>query len=188
MNDIVNRIAIRVKTAIGKALIKAVTDTDEIQLVKIAGISGEVQDGIERIQNYGMSSNPPVDSEAVAVCVGGSKDHTVVLAADSGAYRVTGLATGEVVVYSQFGQEILLKTDGSVEITAPAGVTVGSGTSPVALAIQTNAKFEAISNAINSAAVGTADGGAAFKANLIAALNISFPTIGDVDSSNLSAD
>jgi phage baseplate assembly protein V len=187
MNNIVNRIAIRVKTAIGKALIKAVTDTDEIQLVKIAGISGEVQDGIERIQNYGMSSNPPVDSEAVAVCVGGSKDHTVVLAADSGAYRVTGLATGEVVVYSQFGQEILLKTDGSVEITAPAGVTVGSGTSPVALASEVDELWGDLYKLFATDWIPVAqDGGAALKTAFTSAFPPPGP--GSTSSSNLSAD
>lgn len=188
MSDIIDRLAHRVKGAIVGALVKSVVDIGEIQLVKIAGRSGEVQDGIERLQNYGMSSNPPVDSEAVAAGIGSSMDHVVVIVVDSGANRPTGLETGETAFYSMFGQQITNKSDGTVHVSAPAGTDHGNGTSPVALAIQTNAKFEAIVDAINSAAVGTSDGGAAFKANMIASINASFGSIGNVDSSNLRAD
>lgn len=185
MSDIIDRVAHRVKTAVGKALIKAVVDTGDIQLVKIAGLSGEVQDGIERIQNYGMSSSPPVDSEAVAVCIGGSKDHTVVIAADSGAYRVKALPTGEVVVYSMFGQEILLKTDGSVEITAPAGVDVGTGSSPVALSSVVDQLWTQLNSAFTSWIPVAQDGGAALRTSFLAA----FPSApSSTASSNLRAD
>lgn len=187
MTDNLDRLKHRVQMVLGKALIKDVDDSGEIQLVKVEGFSGEIQDGLERIQEYGVSSNPPVDSEAVVAYMGSSRDHGVVIATDSGAYRVSS-DSGEVVIHSQFGQTILLKNDGSVEITAPGGVDVGNGTSPVALSTQTDAKFQAIVDSINSAAVGSADGGAAFKANLIAALNIAFNAIGHVDSSNLRAD
>jgi phage baseplate assembly protein V len=106
--EIINKI----KAGIGKALIESVVDTGAIQLVKIQLMENEIQDGVERIQNYGLTSNPPKGSECVPVFVGGSRDHGVAVAVDCGAFRVTGLASGEVCVYSKFGQKILLKANG----------------------------------------------------------------------------
>ena len=188
ISEIAGRISDRIKASISKALIKAVTDSNDIQLVKVPGLSGETQDGLERIQNYGMTSNPPNDSEAVVAAVGGSRDHCVVIACDSGQYRVTSLERGEVAYYSQHGQTILLKTDGSVEITAPGGVDVGSGSDSAAMAAKVNAKFEALVTSIENATTTATDGGAAFKAALVTALNMAFEAIGDVDSTNLRAD
>jgi len=106
--EIINKI----KAGIGKALIESVVDTGAIQLVKIQLMENEIQDGVERIQNYGLTSNPPAGSECVPVFVGGSRDHGVAVAVDCGAFRVTGLASGDVCVYSKFGQKIPLKANG----------------------------------------------------------------------------
>lgn len=113
ISEIINKI----KAGIGKALIDAVNDDGAIQLVKIQLMENEIQDGVERIQNYGMTSNPPAGSECVPVFVGGSRDHGVAVAVDCGAWRVTGLASGEVCIYSKFGQKILLKSNGEILFT-----------------------------------------------------------------------
>jgi phage baseplate assembly protein V len=109
---VISEIINKIKAGIGKALIESVVDTGAIQLVKIQLMENEIQDGVERIQNYGLTSNPPAGSECVPVFVGGSRDHGVAVAVDCGAFRVTGLASGEVCVYSKFGQKILLKANG----------------------------------------------------------------------------
>ena len=184
MNDIVERVAHRIKTAVYKALIRAVVDTGEIQLVKISGLSGEVQDGIERIQNYGISSNPPLGSESVVACIGGSKDHVVVIATDSGAYRVKALNSGEVVIYSQFGQQILLKSNGSVEITAPAGVSVGNGSDAVAMGTKTDAIVSTISATATGQVCATPGAACPFATALKTALEL----LPSVASTNLTAD
>ena len=187
--SLTDRIVRRVQMAIGKALLNAVVDTGDIQLVKIEGQYGEVVDGVERIQNYGMSSNPPPDSGAVAVSIQGCRDHQVVIACDSGAHRVTSLPTGEVVIYSMYGQQILLKTDGSISITATAGVDVGTGSAPVANATAVQTLLSVISEAVapGGVPVVTPTPGATcpIATALMAAIESSSDTI---PSTNLRAD
>ena len=113
MNPI-NKIANRIKSAVCKAIIESVSDGNEIQLVKIAGMDNDVQSGVERIQEYGITSNPPIGSEAVVLYVGGNKDHGIVVKTDSGEFRIQSLKSGEVCIYSQHGQKILLDENGDI--------------------------------------------------------------------------
>lgn len=114
MSEILSRTANRIKAAIGKSLIDAAADDNEIQLVKISGMDNETQPDIERIQEYGMTSNPPIGSEAVVLYLGGNHDHGIVVKTDSGEFRIQSLKSGEVCVYSKFGQKILLDDNGEI--------------------------------------------------------------------------
>lgn len=114
MSDIMRRVVSRIKSVVGKALIESVSDDNDIQLVKISGLADEVQSDIERVQDYGITSNPPVESEAVVLYINGGKDHGIVVKTDSSEYRVQGLKTGEVCIYSKFGQKILLDENGEI--------------------------------------------------------------------------
>jgi phage baseplate assembly protein V len=89
-----------------KSLIQLVDDSTKMQLVKVTLLSDEDQDGVERVQEYGMTSNPPIGSEAVVVQCAGASDNLVCIKVDSATYRILGLLPGEVCLYSQFGQTI----------------------------------------------------------------------------------
>ena len=106
----------RVQMMVTKAVIDQVKDGNNIQLLKVGGLAGEVLDNVERIQNYGLSSNPPREGETVILCVGGNKDHPIAIAADSGADRKTGLASGEVAIYHKNGSFIYLKNNGDIQL------------------------------------------------------------------------
>jgi phage baseplate assembly protein V len=181
----IDRIGHRVNGLLVKGLIKGVTDSGDLQLVKIETLSGEVQGGIERLQPYGITTSPPIGSEVVAGHLNGNKDHGVVLVADSGAYRVTGLGAGEVAIYSQHGQKILLKTGGAVEITAPGGVSVGAGSDAVALAAKVDVLWATFYSMFSTWVPAPQDGGSALKAAFTAAF-ASPPA--SVASTNLKAD
>ena len=124
MFDALTKLANRIFMLFGKALINTVDDTTAIQLVKISGLADEVQDKIERVQNFGFTSNPPEGSESLVACIGGNRDHTVVIASDSSEHRKKNLKPGETAVYDKNGNYIYLKEDGSVEISASGGVVI----------------------------------------------------------------
>lgn len=143
MSGVIERMANKIKSAVGKALIEAVADGNEIQLVKVSGLDNETQSDLERVQEYGITSNPPIGSEAVVLYVGGSKDHGIVIKTDSGEFRVQSLASGEVCIYSQFGQKILLDQNGEIISSNSGGKTTldssgvfiaGDGTDDIATA------------------------------------------------------
>lgn len=94
-------------------------------------------------------------------------------------------APGEWLVFSRNTAGVVQAT---LHLKADGTVNAGNGSDFVAMSTTTDQKIEAIYNAIASAAVGSADGGAAFKANIIAALDISWPLIGSIASTNLKAD
>lgn len=106
MKSVLKKVVHRVQMTVGRAIIEAVKDNDEIQLVKISGLDGEVQDGVERIQNYGFSSNVPKGGEAVVLYVQGNREDGIVITADHGEYRIKDLQSGETVMYSQHGQTL----------------------------------------------------------------------------------
>jgi len=118
----------KLKSVFGKGLVDSVNDAGAIQTIKISGLENEVLDGIDRIQNYGMISNPPKGSEVVAVFMGGSREDGIAVAVDCGEYRITGLQTGEVCVYSKHGNTILFNTAGQLVLNSGAESAVKGDT------------------------------------------------------------
>lgn len=111
----------RVQLMVGRAVLAAVDDAKKAQVVQAALLADEVRD-VERFQEYGLTSVPPKDTEAIVVFVGGNRAHGVVVATESRAYRPRGLGDGEVALYtSHDGVRVKLLADGTIEIgTTPA--------------------------------------------------------------------
>lgn len=113
---LLERLVNRVQLMIGKALLEAVRDTDEIQLVKVSGLEDEIQEGIEHVQPYGLTGNAPAGSECVIVFVGGNREHGVAVVIGNGEYRPKNLQAGEVALWSKFGKNIHLNKGGEIAI------------------------------------------------------------------------
>lgn len=122
------KIISRLKNLIVMGLLNAVDDSNEVQLLKLETLAGVVADKVERVQNYGVTSNPPEGGEAIVVNVGGNSDHPVVIALDGGKYRKKDLKPGEVAVYDKNGSYILLREDGSIEVKAVKDYIINSET------------------------------------------------------------
>lgn len=115
----------RIRLAIGRAVLEAVDDSAGIQLVRLHGHAGEdVLDRVERFQSYGLTSRPKPGAEAIAVQVGGSRSHLVVLAIDDRRVRLRNLGAGEVALYDDAGNEVRLKQDGTISVIGDSEVTV----------------------------------------------------------------
>lgn len=98
-----------------------------VQLVQADGLAGEQLQDNELFQHYGFTSNPAPGTMAIVLPIGGRTAHGIIVATEHGAYRLKNLASGEVALYSQFGQVIKLRADGGIDIHAPAGIDVASG-------------------------------------------------------------
>jgi len=177
----------KLMSLIGRGMISKVDDGNPIQLVEISGLAGEEIDA-ERLQPYGITSNPPAGAETVYGYTSADHEQAVAFVCDCGKWRITGLQSGEVALYSQHGQTILLEENGDVVTTMSGEAKFGNGADFVALAQKVDDSFQAILTSIQGAAVGSADGGAAFKTNLAAAIQAALESIGSVASGNLKAD
>jgi phage baseplate assembly protein V len=91
--------------------------------MKISLLKDEIKDKVERIQNYGFTSVPPSGSEVLVVCLGGSKDQMIVIAADNSSIRKKDLSGSDSCMYREGGDFILLSSD-SVKIFSSKKVIV----------------------------------------------------------------
>lgn len=143
----------RVYTMITRGILESANDSDGMQLVKLSLLAGEDRDKVERFQNFGFSSNPPVNSECVALAIGGNRDHLIVLAADNRASRITGLASGESVQYNTNGNKAHLKNTGEYEILLDTLKVENSTAELVDLLVKTLEALEIEPFIINTATI-----------------------------------
>ena len=109
LNRLLTNIKSRVSLMVGRGVLKAVADDAAVQVCQAALLDGELKSGIERAQNYGLTSVPPVGSVATLLFVGGDRSNGIVISAESRKFRLKGLQAGEVALYTDEGDEIRLK-------------------------------------------------------------------------------
>ena len=98
----------RVQIMVGRAILETINDTTKAQTVKMSIMQDEVLEDVERFQEYGFTSVPFKDCEAISVSVGGRRSHTVVIATEDRARRPKGLAEGDTALYNGNGVRCLL--------------------------------------------------------------------------------
>lgn len=107
----------RVMLSVSRGVVGLVDDSKKLQSIQVGMLTDESRDAVERFQEYGFTSVPKSGAEAVVVCVGGNREHGLVVAVDDRRYRIKGLAEGEVCIYTDEGDKVHLKRGKVVEIT-----------------------------------------------------------------------
>lgn len=125
----------RVMMAIARGVVRAINDEGKRQTVQVELLKDELRDGVERMQNYGVTSHPHPGGDAAVVFVSGNRDQGIVLAYENRQYRVVGLQQGEVCLYDDLGNRVSLLRDmvkveamQHVEVIAPTVKIVGAVT------------------------------------------------------------
>jgi phage baseplate assembly protein V len=108
----------RVLLAIARGVVELVDDDKGLQTLQVSLLDDEVDDGVERFQQYGFSSHPIRGAELVTVCPGGDRAHAIVIAVDDRRYRLQGLAEGEVALYTDEGDSIVLGRNNTITVTS----------------------------------------------------------------------
>jgi len=116
----------RLSLMVGRCVVNLVNDAAMMQGVQVSLLADEVIDGVERLQSYGFTAHPLAGAEAVMLSIGGVRTKTmnVVIACDDRRYRLTGLASGEVAMYTDQGDKIVIKRGGTIEVTAATKLLV----------------------------------------------------------------
>lgn len=112
-----------------RGFVSLVKDAAETQELQVGVLDGEVQDGVERMQQYGFTSVPLAGMEAILAAVGGMRSHTICLMVNDAQYRLK-LEAGDVAIYDHRGQAVKLTADG-ITLIPDSGTTIkiGSDTS-----------------------------------------------------------
>ncbi len=100
-----------------RAVLAGVGSSAPVQLAQAAALAGEQLDAVELMQHYGFTSRPLAGTAAVVLPIGGKTSHGVVIATEHGSYRLRNLAAGEVALYTDEGDKVVLKRGRVIEIT-----------------------------------------------------------------------
>lgn len=114
----------RLRLMVGRCILRAITDGGAVQTVQAQLLADELQDDVERIQQYGYTSVPLPGAEGVVVFVGGNRDHGIVIATEDRRYRLKGLKGGEVALYDDLGHAVHLARTGIVVKGAGHPITI----------------------------------------------------------------
>ncbi|WP_296966948.1 phage baseplate assembly protein V [uncultured Desulfovibrio sp.] len=111
------RVSNRLRGMVARGVVKMVSDGLKMQAQQIQLLDGEIVDNVERPQQYGFTSVPHGDAECFVVFVGGGREHGIILSVDDRRYRLKGLQGGEVALYTDEGDKIVLKRQNTIEVT-----------------------------------------------------------------------
>lgn len=128
----VRRLTYRLLNSTVRGVLKLLNDSGGLQIIQ-ATMLGEddVSDPVERLQDYGVTSSPPLGSECLLLMVGGTRSHPVCVrvenrnarkAAISNIQATTGLEyqPGDVLIYTTDENFVLLRAEtGNVIISSP---------------------------------------------------------------------
>ncbi|ABE29930.1 bacteriophage Mu Gp45 family protein [Paraburkholderia xenovorans LB400] len=101
-------------SALAQGLVKLVNDSAGIQFMQVKFNPLQTIDNLPRCAEYGLTSNPPEDSDAVVAFAGGDRSNGVVIATGNAKYRMRQLSTGEVAIHDNIGQSVYLTAEGIV--------------------------------------------------------------------------
>lgn len=100
-----------------RARLKRINTAPGVSMVQCVGVNGEVLPDLELMQQYGLTSHPLGETQAVVLPLGGKTSQGVIIATEDGQYRIKQLAPGEVAIYSHNGDSVVLKNGRVIEIT-----------------------------------------------------------------------
>lgn len=168
-------LSLRISNLVGRGVVRVADDAKKVQELQIDLLSGETRDEVERFQEYGLTSVPEDGAECLVVCVGGVRDQVYCVGTTDRRYRIGNLSSGEVALYSKWGQTIVLKQSGDIELTPKPGslVTLAGATNPVSKGDSLNT---AIGNLGTTIATALTTMGAAAAAPMVGALAVTAGT------------
>jgi phage baseplate assembly protein V len=116
----------RLLNLIGIGRVTLADDDGDVQLLQLTeraeggDIGDRIIEKVRRACEFGFSSVPPLESDAVVVRMGGLRTQSIVVATGHKDSRPRGLKPGDVVIYDVRGRMVRLTEDG-IEIDAAGG-------------------------------------------------------------------
>jgi phage baseplate assembly protein V len=114
---------------LARGVVALVDAAKKLQGLQVRLMAGEVKDGVEHAEPYGFTSNPHAGAEAFVGFIGGDRSHAVAFVVCDRAARLQGLQSGEVAIYTDEGDCLVLKrgrvaelTTGTFRVNASEGV------------------------------------------------------------------
>lgn len=116
------------KNILARGTLSLVNAVSKMQGLQVRLLAGEVKDGMEHFEPYGFTSNAQGGAEVLAGFFGGDRSHGVVICVADRRFRLQGLQSGEVALYTDEGDKLHFKRGRVIEIeTATLKVKASDG-------------------------------------------------------------
>ncbi|MAL91363.1 MAG: hypothetical protein CMK94_07535 [Pseudomonas sp.] len=112
---------------LGNLLARAVlagVQQNRLQSLQLQLLAGEVKDGVELFEPYGLTGHALPGAEAAVAFIDGSRTHGIALVQTDRRYRPVDLAPGEVALFNHEGTCVVLRNGGRVEMIAATEVAI----------------------------------------------------------------
>ena len=114
-----------VRGLVRRVTFKNVKDDGETQTASIEVADGVWRDDVEIMQPYGFSANVPADGGlALAFAVGGDQGDIALLPLSNPSNRLGNMQPGEVGLYNQHGDKLVIGADGAISVKSGASMTI----------------------------------------------------------------
>ena len=110
---------------LGRGVVESVDDTPMMRTIQAEFLPGDVREGLEHFEPYGFTSRVKQGAEAIGAFFNGDRSHGVVLVTADRRFRLH-VEEGEVAVFDDQGQKVVLKRDG-ILVETPKNLTATFG-------------------------------------------------------------
>jgi phage gp45-like len=111
-----DRLYRRVMMMLAPVKITATDDSGPVHRAQVRAMAPEQIDNIPVLQLYGLASHAMVGSDAMALFLSGDRSNAVIVATNNQAARMRNLKSGEVALYTDEGDSVLLSRGRIVSI------------------------------------------------------------------------
>lgn len=131
-----------------RAAIKHTDTSKKCQTAQVV-TAGQTLEDVEIFESYGLTSTPPAPpddgrgAEGVVLELNGHADHPVLICVGDRRYRIKGLASGEVALYDDLGQQVYMSRSG-IRVIGVSGKYVSVEAADVRLGSKTETEIEAL--------------------------------------------
>lgn len=118
INRLMKPLRAKIDALVVRGVITRVDNQKRGQSVQATGLAGQVLDPVERFEEFGFTSNPPLGTEHVTLCLRGDRSHPIMVGTLRREDRPRECAEGEACIYAVAGGTVVaivrVKVDGTV--------------------------------------------------------------------------
>lgn len=104
------------RNILARGLVALGNSASKLQSLQLRLLAGEVKDNVEHLEPYGFTACPLEGAEALAGFIGGDRSHAVVIVVADRRFRLQGLKSGEVALYTDEGDRLHFKRGRIIDI------------------------------------------------------------------------
>ena len=114
----------RIRNITARGVVSLSDASKLLQTLQLTVLKDEVLDGVEHFEPHGFTSRPKAGAEAILLCPGGNRSSAITIMVSDRRVRIKDLGEGEVAIYDDTGNTIVLKQNGSIQMNSPTAVDI----------------------------------------------------------------